>query len=114
MQIYPLDELPPIIGGDALVYSFFETTVYPALIPYHVDAQGNTYNDFVGEIIQTTAVARIEGNSFYVKWAIGTLSAEATLERGYLLHNEITARRLFPRLAQYAFKGDFHGTDHPG
>lgn len=117
MNIYPNDELPSIIGGDTLIYMYAETIIYPAFIPYFTDEAGNTYNHFVGEKIQTALIARVEGDSFYVKWAIGgTLPALIVLENGIILKDEVTARRLFPRLIQYKFKGEPHGsaTNHPG
>lgn len=118
MNIFPYDECPPIIGGNALIYRFVQTVIFPAFIPYHTDAQGNTLNHYVGEKIETTLVARIESDSFYVKWVIGASSkVEDALADGLILKDEVTARRLFPQLVAYKFKGDpsdGSNTHYPG
>jgi hypothetical protein len=111
LNVYPHDETPAIIGGDALIYMFTETIIFPAFIPYHTDEAGNTLNHFVGETISVTIVARVEGDSFYAKWAAGGAGANTALELGILIKDEVTARRLFPALGQYKFKGAFaHGS----
>lgn len=118
MKIYPNDEVPASLGADALVYAFHQTTIFPAFIPYHTDEAGNTYNTLVGETVSVCVVARVEQDSFYVKWAVGSPTAESVLENGHLMLDEVTARRLFPNLGDRKFKGDIHGkrtagADHP-
>ena len=108
MNVIPVDEVDVVRHGD---YIYRRERTYVLGARYVITDEANPappgiqYQEIVAEELDVVTVAVIDAAKFRVYWCPAPCSEPDVPVRGWLVKNEIIARKLFPMLLAYRYGG---------
>lgn len=105
MTIHPHDEADNLVSGDIL-FRYELTALFPAYVENPDLPRPGLVSVMVdAEPVNVIAVAQITGSAFQAFWIPAPSPIQHIAKTGFLIRSETVARRLFPALLEYTFKG---------